>query len=58
MTASRAPERSEWFKKFAAVTIDIRGRSFELHHGQTEELMLPETSYPMLFDQLEITRRV
>ncbi|RYP33465.1 hypothetical protein DL767_004743 [Monosporascus sp. MG133] len=32
------------------------GRSDELHHGQTEELMLPETSYLMLSDQLEIAR--
>ncbi|KAH7230629.1 uncharacterized protein BKA55DRAFT_708325 [Fusarium redolens] len=51
-----SPEFSEWFK-FAAVTINICRRSVELYHGETEELMLPETSYPMLFDQLEITRR-
>ncbi|EHK21906.1 uncharacterized protein TRIVIDRAFT_70851 [Trichoderma virens Gv29-8] len=52
-----APECSEWFKKFAAVTINIPRRSFELHYGQTEEPRLPETSYPMLFDQPDITRR-
>lgn len=57
MTASRALGSSEWFKKFAAVAINMCGRSVELHHGQTEELILPETSYPMLSDQLEITRR-
>ncbi|KAH7110976.1 hypothetical protein B0J13DRAFT_273456 [Dactylonectria estremocensis] len=57
MTASRALESSEWFKKFSAVTINMCGRRVELHHGQTEELMLPETSYPMLSDQLEITLR-
>ncbi|CEI70979.1 unnamed protein product [Fusarium venenatum] len=33
-------------------------RGVELHHGQTEELVLPGTSYSMLSDQLEMTRRV
>ncbi|KAH7125032.1 hypothetical protein B0J13DRAFT_647188 [Dactylonectria estremocensis] len=53
-----AGESSEWFKKFPAVTINMCGRSVELHYGQTEELMLPETSHPMLSDQLEITRLI
>jgi hypothetical protein len=38
-------------------TINMYDRGIGLHQGQTEELMLPETPYPMLFDQLDAARR-